>query len=428
MLPRFLWRMRKRGGYRDGFFERVFRLSPEKKAQLAHLPQEVPQELPQAAARIWVHAVSVGELQVARAWMRAWREAYPQARFVLTVNTSTAHRIAAEALAPEDVLLYPPVDSPLVLKRFFRQVKVRMLVLVETEMWPNMLRACQQRQIPVVLLNGRVSDRSFRRLRKIPVITRRVYPLVNLYCMQSGMDAERVRILGAPADAVKVFHSHKYDLGERDPAAEAARQQQLQDLGFLSADSVVLLGSSTWPGEEAALARIFQQARKTHATLRLILVPRHFERTHEVEADLQALGLTWWCWRDLPEAPESVAEVLIVNTTGELRHFTALAQQVFIGKSLFRSEGQNPLEAAHAGCAIYTGRGMDNFRRIMEDLREADAVTEVQDETDLAARVQEGLAQPEAARARGQRAQALVARRKGSLQRSVVEIAKLVAD
>ncbi len=420
MLPHFLWRMRKRGGYRKGFWERIFRVSEDQGKALSD------------GRKLWVHAVSVGEVQVGMAWMRAWRAEHPETRFLLTVNTSTAHKIAAESLDPRDVLLYPPVDSPPVIRKLLRHVDLSALVLVETEMWPNLLHQLHRRGIPVILLNGRISDRSYRRLARAPWLTQKIYPLVNLFLMQSGGDAERVRNLGAPPDAVKIMHSNKYDVAERAPAEEQKRRTCLEEMGFLREPATVLLGSSTWPGEEAALARIFLDAREKHPGVRLILAPRHFERTHEVEADLRGLGLTWWRWSALPAhppaAPEPVPDVLIVDTTGELKHFTGFADLVFIGKSLFRAEGQNPIEAANAGKAVVTGPGMANFKRVMEEMRAADAIREVESEDDLRALILDWLDRPETARASGRRAEALVAARKGSIARSVREIGSLLAS
>ena len=413
MLPKFLWRMRRRGGYRRGFFQRVFRISETERGMLSE------------GRKLWVHAVSVGELHVGLVFMKAWREAHPGVSFLLTVNTSTAHALAEKALDPQDVLLYPPVDSPPVLRRMLDTVDVQALVLVETEMWPNLLRALHRRGVPVILLNGRISDRSFGRLQRVPWLTRRLYPLVSLFCMQSEEDARRAKLLGAAPDRVKVFASGKYDLPPQDLSEESARREALERMGILKDGSRVLLGSSTWPGEEASLARIYGTLRERFPDLVLILVPRHFERTDEVESDLDKAGLKVCRW-SAGERPAAEDEVLVVDTTGELRHFTGLAEMVFVGKSLFRSEGQNPLEAAAAGACVFTGPGMDNFREVMGDLRGADAVWEVRDEADLASAVAVVLEEPEAGRAYGRRAAQLVSSKRGATEMALREIEKTV--
>ncbi len=413
MLPKFFWRMRRRGGYRRGFFQRVFRVSDAERARLGE------------GRRLWVHSVSVGELHVGLAFMKAWREAHPEVLFLLTVNTSTAHALAETVLDSRDVLLYPPVDSPRVLRRMLDAVTLEGLVLVETEMWPNLLRALHRRGVPVVLLNGRISDRSFGRLRRVPWLTRRMYPLVSLFCMQSAEDGRRAVALGADPERVKVFTSGKYDLPPRAFAEEAVRREALLRMEVLTPESRVLLGSSTWPGEEAVLARVYLALRERFPALRLILVPRHFERCDEVEADLAGVGLRTLRWSD-GERPASRDEVLVVNTTGELRHFTGLAEMVFVGKSLFRAEGQNPLEAAAAGACVFTGPGMDNFREVMADLRGADGVWEVADEAALLRAVTQVMADPDTGRAFGERAARLVESKRGATQMALREIEALL--
>jgi 3-deoxy-D-manno-octulosonic-acid transferase len=414
MLPHFLLRMRRRGGYRKDFGQRLFRLSD---ADLTKVSD---------GRKLWVHAVSVGELSVGLSFMKDWRKRFPETNFLLTVNTSTAHKIAKDHLDARDILLYPPLDSPWVIRKLLNTVDVQGLVLVETEMWPNILRQLNARTLPVMLLNGRISDRSFRRLHKVPSYTQRLYPLVSLYAMQSEEDAERARGLGAPADKVQVMHSAKYDVAERDLEEEKQRLDRLHKSGFLNEASLILLGSSTWPGEEKVLMRCFQENRERYPALKLILVPRHFERREEVLADAAGLGLSLACWSNDSDEDLKLADILMVDTTGELKHFTGFADQVFIGKSLFRSEGQNPLEAANAGKFIITGPGMDNFRQIMQDLNEADAVQIARDQEDLCRILHESLDHKEQASLKGERATAMVQKRKGSIARSVNSFAELL--
>lgn len=419
MLPHFLLRMRRRGGYRQGFFQRLFRLS---EAELQRVSE---------GRKLWIHAVSVGEVSVGLAFMKIWRERHPEVEFLLTVNTSTGRAIAKEKLGERDLLLYPPVDSPRVIRKLLKSVDVEALVLVETEMWPNLLRQLHKRDIPVMLLNGRVSDRSYRRLCKVPFYTQRLYPLVSLYAMQSREDAERVIGLGAPEERVKVMHSSKYDVVVRNQEEEATRQTRLIRSGFMAEGSIVLLGSSTWPGEEKLLMQVYRQLREEFSELRLILVPRHFERKNEVLEDATRLSLKVLCWSELSEqAAEKAtkeADLVIVDTTGELVHFTGIADRIFVGKSLFRSEGQNPIEAANAGKFLVTGPGMDNFRQVIQDLRDADAVKTVADADALYQVFRESLLNPDAAREQGARAQQLVSERKGSLERSVRSLEELIS-
>ncbi|MGA0368371.1 MAG: 3-deoxy-D-manno-octulosonic acid transferase [Kiritimatiellia bacterium] len=425
MLPHFLLRMRRRGGYRKGFGQRLFRLSDAERVRLSACLSR-HSETAREGRKLWVHAVSVGELSVGLAFMKTWRETFPDTSFLLTVNTSTAHKLAEEKLDVRDVLLYPPLDSPGVIRKMLRSVDLQGLVLVETEMWPNLLRQLKAKGVPVMLLNGRVSDRSFRRLQKVPFYTRRLYPLVSLYAVQSEEDAERVKTLGAPAERVRVMHSAKYDVAVRNPEEEMRRVRRLRETGFLEDGSRVLLGSSTWPGEEKVLMDFFKDQRERFPDLRLILVPRHFERRGEVLVEAEVCGLRAVCWSAAVDADLGEADVLLVDTTGELMHFTGLADLVFVGKSLFRREGQNPLEAAYAGKFVVTGTGMDNFRRIMQDLQSASAVRVAQSPEELGRILSAALTDRQEARAQGERAGALVQARKGSLQRSVEAFSALL--
>jgi len=413
LLPKFLWRMLRRGGYRKGFGQRVFRLLENDLRQVSD------------GRKLWVHAVSVGEVSVGLAFMDRWRAAHPDTSFLLTVNTSTGQRVAESRLGERDILLYPPVDSPWVINRLLLTVDVEALVLVETELWPNLLRGLHRRGVPVMLLNGRMSDRSTARLSRVPAYTRRLYPLVDRFAMQSQMDADRVISLGAPAERVQVVHSAKYDVAVPDPEGARLRRERLQASGFLSDDSRVLLGSSTWPGEERTLAEIYLRLREREPTLRLILVPRHAERKAEVLRDLEECGVNTACWTEGPAAGD---EILLVDTTGELRHFTGLADWVFVGKSLFREEGQNPLEAAQAGKWILTGPGMNNFRQIMQDLEAARAVTRVASAEELEQALTGALDEPESAPERGARAAMLVSERQGSLSKSVEILDQLLEN
>ncbi|MDA3874235.1 MAG: hypothetical protein PF795_09780, partial [Kiritimatiellae bacterium] len=339
--------------------------------------------------------------------------------FRIIQGESTGRAIAKEKLGERDVLLYPPVDSPWIIRKLLKSVDVEALVLVETEMWPNLLRQANQRGIPVMLLNGRVSDRSYRRLSKLPFFTHRLYPLVSLYAMQSGEDAQRVIELGAPEAGVKVMHSSKYDVVIRNLEEETSRRTRLIRSGCMEESSIVLLGSSTWPGEEKVLMQVYRQLREEFSDLRLILVPRHFERKNEVLEDSTLLSLKAVCWSDFSEEAAKDADLVIVDTTGELMHFTGIADRIFVGKSLFRREGQNPIEAANAGKFLVTGPGMGNFRQVIRDVRDADAVKTAVDAESLYQVLRESLRNPRAAREQGERAQRLVSERKGSLERSV---------
>ena len=200
LLPRFLLRMWKRGGYRKGFLQRFGRYEAAVQERLRDRP------------RVWIHAVSVGEVQIALRFMRALRERRNDLAFVLTTTTSTGHAIAAQHLAADDVLLYFPVDLPWVMARVLDRLRPLALVLVEGELWPNLLRLARRRHVPIMLLNGRLSAHSYRNYRKVRLLVKKTLACFDLFCMQGPEDAQRLRELGAEPEKIRVMGSAKYDV------------------------------------------------------------------------------------------------------------------------------------------------------------------------------------------------------------------------
>ncbi len=375
VLPGYLLRMVRRGGYRRGFLERLAHYRPAVREALAARPD-----------RIWIHAVSVGEWAVARRLMEAFRQLDPDVAFVVSVTTSTARRLAEARLRDPDVLIYFPVDLPGVMNEVFDLVRPRALVLVDGEWWPNLLRTAARREVPVFLVNGRVSERSFRRFLRFRGLTRRLLPGLAAAHMQSAADRERLVALGARPEAVTVPGSGKYDVVDPGDPPAADFLPRLRRAGIDPDSHLVLVGGSTWPGEEAALGRLVRDFRDEVPALRLVVVPRHAERAREAVADLEALGLSVIRWRSLPETarpPGSEPPVLVVDTTGELPAFYRVADVVFVGKSLTRRGGQNLLEPVVFGKPVVVGPHMDNFRSVVEDLAREGGVVQVADESGL---------------------------------------------
>ncbi|MDZ4198364.1 MAG: glycosyltransferase N-terminal domain-containing protein, partial [Kiritimatiellia bacterium] len=339
LLPGFLLRMTRRGGYRARFGER-----------LALYRADIRRGLKEDLRPIWIHAVSVGELFVGLRLIAEIRKRDPQARFLLSVTTSTGRAIAERSVAPDTRLIYFPVDFPLVVRRAVRRLNPRALILVEGELWPNWIRALQARKIPVFLVNARLSDRSFRGYRKLRVFTRRLLPMLNGIFAQDEATRSRYIELGADPALVYTLGSAKYDLEARDPDRERAFREVLRKIGW-DDGRPVLVGGSTWPGEEEALLDLVRDLRPAHPNLALLLAPRHVERAGEIEALLRRRSVRWIRKSALGEsAPEP--EVLLLDTTGELRHVYACADVIFIGKSLTEHGGQNPIEAAQRGRAV----------------------------------------------------------------------------
>lgn len=404
MLPHFLWRMWKRGGYRRGFLQRVGYCDATQRDALAR------------GGWIWIHAVSVGELFIALRCMQAIRLRQSDARFLVTTTTSTGFALAEQRVAATDQVMYFPVDAAWIMNRLIRLAKPQRLLLIEYELWPNLIRCCHKAGVPMALVNGRLSEKSYRGYCKIRIFTRRFLPWVDHFFMQSEPDARRIQALGALSENVHVVGSAKYEVAERDPEAEQEIGRYLESLDMGPA-SLVLLGGSTWPGEEEILLRVYRQLREHYPALRLVLVPRHAERSADVVAQIEAAGLTA-CRRSQKQIA-SEPDVLLVDTTGELRHFYAHAAIIFVGKSLTRPEGQNIVEPAAYGKPVIVGPQLDNFAAILRDFQAADAICQVKDERGLATVLGELLDDSQQRVQLGERAARLVARQAGALERTL---------
>ena len=405
LLPHFIYRMLRRGGYARDFSQRWGRYQAAEAALL-----DAP------GRPIWIQAVSVGELAVALSFMEEVRRRDPSVRFVVTTNTSTGHALALKKIKAPDVTLYFPMDVPGIMSRVLRRIRPAAVVLIENEMWPNLIRYARKQGIPSLMINGRISEHSFKGYRKIRFITRDLLPRIHWFCVQSAADRDRLLALGAPPERLEITGSAKYDLEPTSPTAEVRARAVLAKIGVRPGDPV-LVGGSTWAGEEEALLDVALEARKTQPRLMLVLVPRHAERREEVLAEIRRRGLSVVQRSQFPDsaAPQTERpDVLLVDTTGELRGFYAAADLVFVGKSLTQTGGQNPIEPAKDGKPIVVGPHMENFPAISNDFLEARAYAQAANASELKTLILKLLGDP-AERARlGKAAAALVTRKAGA--------------
>jgi len=407
MLPKFISRMLKRGGYGQHFEQRIGHFGANTKARL------------RAERRVWVHAVSVGEIYVALRFIKAYRDAHPNAYFALSTTTSTGHAIARKEIDPRDVLFYFPVDLPVIIRKVLHIVNPLRIVLVEGEFWPNLIRLADQQGIPISLVNGRMSKSSYRGYRKLRALTADVLRRIDPICVQGDVDAQRLIGIGAPPDNVHIMGTVKFDVAQRDPAGEEVAQDVMRKI-HLPSNSVVLLGGSTWPGEEAVLCDLFKTLRQNHPDLFLVLVPRHVERAGEVVQTLEEQGLSY-VRRSQVDTLDTAQrpDVLFVDTTGELRNFYSVAHIIFVGKSLAEHGGQNPIEPAMYGKAVVVGPNMENFPAVMEEFTRKEAVVQVKDQKALGQMLAQLIEDPVERHALGQRAARTVEQNRGVIERTV---------
>lgn len=408
LLPKFLVRMCRRGGYARDFAQRFASYSPDVRAALSATDRP-----------IWIQAVSVGEIAVAFTCMDEIRRRRPNVRFVLTTNTSTAHAIAKKRIAAPDVLLYFPLDFPPVVRRALRVIRPAALVLVENEIWPNLVRRAAASSIPVYLVNGRISEHSYRGYRRLRFVTRRLLPLFARFSVQTPGDRDRLVSLGAPPSIVDVCGSAKYDIGPTPPAAAARAAALLRTLRPDPSSPVVVAGS-TWPGEEEILLDWLTAELPRHPDLLLVLVPRHAERRREVLDAIAARSLPFVQRSQFPDGsppPPVPPAVLLVDTTGELRSFYANANAVFVGKSLTQTGGQNPIEPAADARPVVVGPHMENFPAVARDFDAARAWVRAPDADSVRATLTRWLDHPEEASAVAAAATSLLAASSGAAAR-----------
>ena len=404
MTPYFLLRMKRRGGYRVRFADRFGRY-----------PQPVIDRLAKLDRPVWIHAVSVGEVYVAGQVMNALRTRKPSTTFVLSTTSSTGWKEAEKLVSAEDVLIYYPLDFPSCVKRALKVIRPSIFVITETEIWPNMIRACHTAAVPLYLMNARVSDKSLPRYRLIRFW---VKPALNMFAKifaQSSTDKSRLVAMGAHPDLVEITGSFKFDVAHRNPEKEASVKDFLSRFG-ISKQQTVLLGGSTWPGEDSILIDIFKRLTSRYPNLRLVIVPRHFEKADSVQAEIEKAGFS--CLRKSKLAldatgPANSDSVILADTTGELMGFYGNADIVFVGKSICEHGAQNMIEPCLCGAVTLVGPNTENFRPVMTDLLEAQALIQVQDASHLESEIIRFLDDPAARQAIGARATAAVTRRTG---------------
>jgi 3-deoxy-D-manno-octulosonic-acid transferase len=408
--PYYLWRMRRRGGYGAGFLHR-FGAVPE-------LPGRRP-----GVRRVWLQAVSVGEMLAVGPLLEALRD--DGTEVYLTTTTSTGYALAREKYAGLVTAVgYFPLDFWAFSARAWKRVQPDLCVLMEGERWPEHLHAARTRGVPVLCVNARVSDRSFRRAARFGWAVRALWGGVTRFLCAAKRDEQRFRALGFGAERLATTGNLKLDvtIPLLDESARAALRRELG----LPADGLVLLGSSTWAGEEAALVSALQAARQRGLAVSLLLVPRHAERRGELETLLATSGLSFHL-RSTGAAPGTV-DVAVGDTTGELRRFTQLADLVFTGKSLAPHDGgQTPVEAAILGKPVLHGPRMTNFRDIVRSLTEAGAVRRVDTPGELVAAAVELLSDGSARGALAAAARAWSESNRGATLRTRDEIRRTLA-
>jgi 3-deoxy-D-manno-octulosonic-acid transferase len=416
LCPVFLFKMLKRGKYRENFWQRFGFYNRHVRDRLASKPRK----------RCWIQAVSVGEINLALHFIPAFQKQFPELDVVLTTTTSTGYALARDHLPTGVQLLYFPQDFPPSINRAYRLIQPDCIVLVESELWPNHIWAAADRRLPVFLVNARMSPRSARRYQRFKWAARHVFRHLTLVCAQSKDDAAHFATLTTTPDRVTFTGNIKFDTSLPQQSVAGIDPAALrQDLG-LTANQPVLLGGSTHPGEEEILFEIFKNLRRDVPRLFLVIVPRHVERTPEILDLAMKHQLTCLLRSDMRSTLQPRGgqyDCLLVNTTGELKWLYKIATVIFVGKSLVGQGGQNIIEAAASGHPVVFGPHMQNFKEISRQFIDADGCVQVQDPLGLQQAVADLLQQPQRRDAIADAARTVIDANLGATQRTVDHMA-----
>ena len=407
--PRYLWKMWRRGNWRAGFAQRFGQYN-------ARLKQAVTNR-----QIIWLHAVSVGEVNICTQLIRTLEMRAPNLTIVVSTTTSTGMAELERKLPSHIVKIYYPIDRRRWVQRAFSVLHPRAVVLVEAEIWPNFLWRAKNQKVPVILVNARLSKRSYRGYRRFGFLFRPLFASMAGVGCQNEDDAERLVKLGCKPEAVRVVGNLKYDAAKLDERRLTDVPRLLQQLG-VPAGAPLLVGGSTHRGEEGILAEVFLRLRRRFPDLFLVVVPRHHERGKEAGKDISAKGVKFAYRKDVVPASQyqpGEVDCLLVNTTGELKWFYEHASVVFVGKSLTAKGGQNPIEPAMMGKPIVFGPNMQNFEAISQALVSREGAAQVTDAAELEEAVSLLLGDPALAEGMGRNAQQVVRENLGSIERTV---------
>src|SRR6187397_927672 len=377
---------------------------------------------------IWIHAVSVGEVLTARALLPQLRERYPRLRLFLSTTTMTGQQIARNNLQYVDEVFYFPFDLGFVVNRTLRLVKPRMFIMMETEIWPNLLRACHRDGVRTVVVNGRISTRSYPRYRLARPFFRRVLAHVDRFCMQGEESARRIIEMGADPDKVVVTGSLKFDSLDLPGAALAADRGRNRVLRYfrMTNDRPVIIAASTMKGEEEAVFEAFQRIRARVPEAMLIIAPRKPERFDEVEQQARRAGWKTARRSELPVDAEPRQDVVVLDTIGELAQLYQIATAVFVGGSLVDTGGHNVIEPAVFGKPIVFGSHMQNFKEIADAFLRHDAAIQVQNPRGLEDALLALLTDPVRRARLGAAARALVESNRGARGQTMTAIARVL--
>jgi len=407
--PYYFLKMWRRGRWKEGFPQRFGRFSSKIKQAVTN--RHV----------LWMHAVSVGEVNLCTQLIRALEPRLPNLKIVVSTTTSTGMGELSRKLPSHIQKIYYPIDRREYVLRAIATIHPEAIVLVEAEIWPNFLWRASELRIPTFLVNARLSERSYRGYKRFRMLFRPLFAAFTGVGCQNEADAQRLVELGCRPDAVHVVGNMKFDAAKLDERRLLDIPALLRQLGAPENARLIVAGS-THAGEEAILADVFIRLRKQFPELFLVVVPRHFERGKEVGKELSARGIRFAYRSEMSVSTRykpNELDALLVNTTGELKYFYEHAAAIFVGKSLTAEGGQNPIEPGALGKPIVFGPNMQNFETVAKAFVEQNGAIQVANETELEAAMALILSDKAKAAELGRNAIQVVKQNLGAIDRTV---------
>ncbi len=400
-LPFLLVKVLTTKKYRKGLTQRLGIL-PE--GELRNIQGEGP---------IWVHAVSVGETIAAIPLVRELRRNYPEKKILVTTVTVTGHQTARSQVKEADAILFFPFDMGWIVKKVLKKIGPSMFILIETEIWPNCIRVLSRMQVPILIVNGRISTASYRGYLRVRFLMNRVLQMIDAFSMQTEEDARRIIAMGAPSDRVRNSGSVKFD-HHPNPLNEVEKKSMREDY-HLPAEGRILVVGSTHQNEEELLIDTYVSLKKEFSDLSMVLAPRHPERAGEVEELLNRKHLAY----QRRSSPEPGKPILLLDTVGELSRLYGIGSLSFVGGSLVPTGGHNILEPAIYGVPVVFGPHMENFPEISVVVKERGGGVQVKGSEELVQVMGDLMRDPEKSHRMGNAGIRIIQENQGALKRTL---------
>lgn len=368
---------------------------------------------------IWIHAVSVGEVLAILNLIKKIKMAFPEHSIVCSTVTQTGYQLAQKNLANEAIVIYAPLDFSWIVRKYITLIHPSVYISTETEIWPNLYTMLEKYNVPLIQVNGRISDRAMKGYKKVKFLTKKVLSSVRIFCMQSKQDADRIIGLGASREKVRIVGNLKFDY------QAPLQQRSKEDYGF-DQDDLLFIAGSTHPGEERIIIDVYKKLIVKHGQLRLIIAPRHPERASEVIDLVHNAEFKPIRFSNIEKEHISQQSIVVVDTVGHLRLLYSLAEIVFIGKSLCVGGGQNVIEPACFGKPVIVGSRTENFKDVVNTFLDERAIVQVQNKEDLYKEIEKMLDNRSIINEIGLRAKQVVQQNQGATGRTMDAVTELL--